>query len=94
VLGLARAAAAEGAAHGVRVNCLIPGFIETPLLHGIGGDDVPGAMAAMGSKVPQGRIGQPEECAALVCFLLSDAASHITAQSIAVDGGLLGTLIP
>lgn len=94
VLGLARAAAAEGAAHGVRVNCLIPGFIETPLLHTIGGDDVPGALAALGSKVPQGRVGQPEECAALVCFLLSDAASHITAQSIAVDGGLLGTLIP
>jgi NAD(P)-dependent dehydrogenase (short-subunit alcohol dehydrogenase family) len=94
VLGLARAAAAEGAPHNVRVNCLIPGFIETPLLRGIGGDDVAGAMAALGSKVPQGRIGQPEECAALVCFLLSDAASHITAQSIAVDGGLLGTLIP
>jgi NAD(P)-dependent dehydrogenase (short-subunit alcohol dehydrogenase family) len=94
VLGLARAAAAEGAAHNVRVNCLIPGFIETPLLHGIGGDDPAGAMAALGSKVPQGRIGQPDECAALVCFLLSDAASHITAQSIAVDGGLLGTLIP
>jgi NAD(P)-dependent dehydrogenase (short-subunit alcohol dehydrogenase family) len=94
VLGLARAAAAEGAAHNVRVNCLIPGFIETPLLQGIGGDDVAGALAALGSKVPQGRIGQPEECAALVCFLLSDAASHITAQSIAVDGGLLGTLIP
>lgn len=94
VLGLARAAAAEGAAHNVRVNCLVPGFIETPLLRAIGGDDVPGALAALGAKVPQGRIGQPEECAALVCFLLSDAASHITAQSIAVDGGLLGTLIP
>jgi NAD(P)-dependent dehydrogenase (short-subunit alcohol dehydrogenase family) len=94
VLGLARAAAAEGATHNVRVNCLIPGFIETPLLHGIADGDVAGTMAAMGNKVPQGRIGQPEECAALVCFLLSDAASHITAQSIAVDGGLLGTLIP
>lgn len=91
VLGLARAAAAEAAPHGVRVNCLIPGFIETPLLSGIGG---PEAMAAMGAGVPQGRVGQPEECAELVCFLLSDAASHITAQSIAVDGGLLGTLIP
>ena len=91
VLGLARAAAVEAAPHGVRVNCLVPGFIETPLLSGIGGAD---AMAAMGAGVPQGRVGQPEECAELVCFLLSDAASHITAQSIAVDGGLLGTLIP
>ncbi len=91
VLGLARAAAVEAAPHGVRVNCLVPGFIETPLLSGIGGAD---AMGAMGKGVPQGRVGQPEECAELVCFLLSDAASHITAQSIAVDGGLLGTLIP
>jgi NAD(P)-dependent dehydrogenase (short-subunit alcohol dehydrogenase family) len=94
VLGLSRAAAAEAAPHGVRVNCLLPGFIETPLLHTIGGDDVAAAMASLGSNVPQGRVGQPEECAELVCFLLSDAASHITAQSIAVDGGILGTLIP
>jgi NAD(P)-dependent dehydrogenase (short-subunit alcohol dehydrogenase family) len=93
VLGLSRAAAAEAAPHNVRVNCLIPGFIETPLLHNIGGD-AEAAMKAMGTNVPQGRVGQPEECAALVCFLLSDAASHITAQSIAVDGGMLGTLIP
>lgn len=95
VLGLARAAAAEGAPHNVRVNCLIPGFIETPLLHNIAnGGDVTPVMDAMGKSVPQGRVGQPEECASLVCFLLSDAASHITAQSMAVDGGLLGTLTP
>jgi NAD(P)-dependent dehydrogenase (short-subunit alcohol dehydrogenase family) len=94
VLGLARAAAAEAAPHGVRVNCLIPGFIETPLLDSIPGGATEDALKGMGANVPQGRVGQPEECAALVCFLLSDAASHITAQSIAVDGGMLGTLIP
>jgi NAD(P)-dependent dehydrogenase (short-subunit alcohol dehydrogenase family) len=94
VLGLARAAAVEAAPHNVRVNCLIPGFIETPLLDTVPGGATEEALAAMGKNVPQGRVGQPEECAALVCFLLSDAASHITAQSIAVDGGMLGTLIP
>jgi NAD(P)-dependent dehydrogenase (short-subunit alcohol dehydrogenase family) len=94
VLGLARAAAAEGAPHGVRVNCLIPGFIKTPLLENIPGGATPEALKAMGKNVPQGRVGHADEAAALACFLLSDAASHVTAQSIAVDGGMLGTLIP
>jgi NAD(P)-dependent dehydrogenase (short-subunit alcohol dehydrogenase family) len=94
VLGLARAAAAEAAPHGVRVNCLIPGFIETPLLDNIPGGATPEALKAMAKNVPQGRVGRADEAAALACFLLSDAASHITAQSIAVDGGMLGTLIP
>jgi len=44
--------------------------------------------------VPQGRVGSAHEAAELVAFLLSDAASHITAQTIAVDGGILGTLMP
>jgi NAD(P)-dependent dehydrogenase (short-subunit alcohol dehydrogenase family) len=94
VLGLARAAAVEAAPHGVRVNCLIPGFIHTPLLDSVPGGATEENLKAMGGMIPQGRVGQSEECASLVAFLLSDAASHITAQSIAVDGGLLGTLIP
>jgi NAD(P)-dependent dehydrogenase (short-subunit alcohol dehydrogenase family) len=94
VLGLARAAAVEAAPHNVRVNCLIPGFIHTPLLDSVPGGATEENLKAMGGIIPQGRVGQSEECAALVAFLLSDAASHITAQSIAVDGGLLGTLIP
>ncbi len=93
-LGLSRAAAAEAAPYNVRVNCLIPGFIATPLLDNIPGGATDAALQAMGANVPQGRVGQPEETAALACFLLSDASSHITAQSIAVDGGMLGTLIP
>jgi NAD(P)-dependent dehydrogenase (short-subunit alcohol dehydrogenase family) len=92
VLGLARAAALETAEHGVRVNCLLPGLIETPLLHNIGGHDVAAAMATLGKSVPQGRVGTAHETAEVACFLLSDAASHVTGQAWAVDGGILGTL--
>jgi NAD(P)-dependent dehydrogenase (short-subunit alcohol dehydrogenase family) len=95
VLGLARAAAAEAAPHQVRVNCVLPGFIETPMLLQLD----PNAAAQvirdrLAPSVPLGHIGSANELAELACFLLSDRASHITAQTIAVDGGVLGTLIP
>ena len=86
--GLAMAVAAEVASSGVRCNLVVPGFIETPMLA-----DIPAEVqAGMASRTPQGRIGQPDELANVAAFLLSDAASHVTAQSWAVDGGLLGTL--
>jgi NAD(P)-dependent dehydrogenase (short-subunit alcohol dehydrogenase family) len=88
VLGLARAVALEAAPHGVRVNCLIPGFIETPMLEGIG----PQVATLLAGRVPQGRIGAAAEVAEVAAFLLSDAASHVTGQSWSVDGGVLGTL--
>jgi NAD(P)-dependent dehydrogenase (short-subunit alcohol dehydrogenase family) len=92
LLGLARAAASEAAPHGVRVNCLLPGLIETPMLMNL---DPQGATdsfrAALGRSVPLGHIGSAEEVAEVACFLLSDRASHLTAQAIAVDGGMLGT---
>lgn len=95
LLGLARAVAAEAAPHGVRVNCVIPGLIETPMLASLDANATAEQLRdRLGPSVPQGRIGSPEEVAEMVCFLLSDAASHITAQSIAVDGGMLGTLLP
>jgi len=88
VLGLARAAAIESAPHGVRVNCIIPGFIDTPMMDAL--DDK--ALAGMAGMVPQGRIGTADELAEVAAFLLSDAASHVTAQRFVVDGGILGTL--
>lgn len=94
VLGLARAVAIEAAPHNVRVNCVIPGLIETPMLTGLapaGGEAA--LMRQMGSGVPQGRVGTADEVAETAVFLLSDAASHITGQALAVDGGILGTLM-
>ena len=88
VLGLARAAAIEAAPHNVRVNCIVPGFIETEMLANLG----PEAFASMSARTPQGRTGTSEEVAEVAVFLLSDAASHVTAQSWAVDGGILNTL--
>ena len=87
-LGLARTVAMEAAASGVRCNCLHPGFIDTAMMNAA----PPEAVAAMTSTTPQGRIGRPEEAGAVAAFLLSDLASHVTAQELAVDGGVLGTL--
>ncbi|WP_179505539.1 MULTISPECIES: SDR family oxidoreductase [unclassified Sphingomonas] len=88
VLGLARGVALELAPFGVRCNCVVPGFIETPMLDAL----PPDAATAMAARVPQGRTGSAAELAQVAAFLLSDAASHVTAQSWAADGGLLGTL--
>ena len=88
MLGLARAAALEGAPFGVRVNCLVPGFIDTPLME----DIPPDQLAHLAGNVPQARLGSSEETANVAAFLLSDEASHVTGQSWAVDGGVLGTL--
>jgi len=95
VMGLAHAVAAEAAPHNIRVNCVLPGLIETPMLMKLDPSaPLEAIRARLGTNVPQGRIGTADELAELVCFLLSDRASHITAQTIAVDGGILGTLTP
>jgi NAD(P)-dependent dehydrogenase (short-subunit alcohol dehydrogenase family) len=88
VLGLSRAVALEAAASGVRCNCLVPGFIETPMLERL----PPDAFAALAAATPQGRIGTAAEVGEVAAFLLSDAAGHVTGQCWAVDGGMLGTL--
>jgi len=88
VLGLTRAIAVEMAPHNVRANCVIPGFIRTEALERI----PPEQQGKIEGRVPMRRMGSPQELAEVAAFLLSDAASHVTGQDWAVDGGVLESI--
>jgi glucose 1-dehydrogenase len=82
---LTRAASIALAPHGIRVNAIGPGSINTDMLKGVVND--PQAMNRVLSRTPLGRIGEPEEIAAIATFLASEEASYITGQTIFADGG-------
>jgi NAD(P)-dependent dehydrogenase (short-subunit alcohol dehydrogenase family) len=84
VVGLTKNAAAEYGPQGLRVNCVGPGYIMTPLLENNLTEDV---LEILETKHPLGRLGRSEEVSHLVCFLLSDDASFITGSYHLVDGG-------
>jgi NAD(P)-dependent dehydrogenase (short-subunit alcohol dehydrogenase family) len=90
LIGLTRSLALDYGGRGIRVNCLCPGFTRTRLvtdnLERTG--DVARAEAGLAGGVALGRIGEPEEVAATIGFLASDAASYVTGATLLVDGGL------
>jgi NAD(P)-dependent dehydrogenase (short-subunit alcohol dehydrogenase family) len=86
ILGLTRSAALDLAPHGIRVNAVCPGVIETGL--GVPGLDETGAAAERFARaIPLRRIGQPEDVGEVVLFLASEAARHVTGAAWLIDGG-------
>lgn len=86
-----RAAAAEGAPHGIRVNVVIPAVIETPATALMLQDQA--SRSNTEKLIPMGRVGQPDDVAKAIAFLASDDASYITGASLPVDGGRSAVLI-
>ena len=93
VLGLARTAAAEMAPAGVKVNCICPGPIETPLMTRseilTNADDPGQERRRFEEGTPIGRYGTPDEIAETVAFLLSPKVPYLTGAALSVDGGLM-----
>lgn len=84
VMAFSKAVAAEAAPHGIRVNCVAPGWVETPILESLPPKWRPG----MVKNTPLGRIGTPEEIAAVILFLASDEARYVVGQVISPNGGM------
>jgi NAD(P)-dependent dehydrogenase (short-subunit alcohol dehydrogenase family) len=88
IVGLTKSAALDYATKGIRVNAVCPGVIDTPMVQRFTHGD-PDALAAMEQMEPVGRLGAAQEVANLVVWLASDAATFVTGQAIAVDGGFV-----
>ena len=90
ILGFTKALAHDLGRHRIRVNCLLPGSTDTPMMWaGVAPDERPAVEAAVSAAQPLGRVARPEEIARVALFLTSDAASFVTGAGIVVDGGLL-----
>jgi 2-keto-3-deoxy-L-fuconate dehydrogenase len=94
VIGMTKSVAMDYVTRGIRVNCLCPGTVQTPSLderiavNAAGAGSIEAARATFIARQPMGRLGSPEEIAALAVYLASDAAQFITGQAVVIDGGL------
>ena len=94
VIGMTRSVATDYVSKGIRCNCICPGTVETPSLderiaaNAAAAGSVDAARAAFVARQPMGRLGTPEEIAALAVYLAGDDAQFMTGQSVVVDGGL------
>jgi 2-keto-3-deoxy-L-fuconate dehydrogenase len=94
VIGMTRSVATDYVTKGIRCNCLCPGTVGTPSLderiaaNAAAAGSIDAARAAFVARQPMGRLGTPEEIAALAVYLSGDDAQFITGQAIAIDGGL------
>lgn len=85
MIQLTRNLGVEWARHGIRVNAVAPWYIDTPLARQV--MDQPDYKADILARTPMGRVGRPEEVARTIAFLCMPAASYITGQTVAIDGG-------
>jgi 2-keto-3-deoxy-L-fuconate dehydrogenase len=94
VVGMTRSVATDYVTQGIRCNCLCPGTVGTPSLderiaaNAAAAGSVEAARAAFVARQPMGRLGTPEEIAALAVYLSGDDAQFITGQAVVIDGGL------
>jgi NAD(P)-dependent dehydrogenase (short-subunit alcohol dehydrogenase family) len=86
IIALTKSLALDWAEYGIRVNCVIPGITDTAQPRVEMGDN---ALYAAGARIPLKRIGQPQDIAGVVAFLMSDDAAYMTGQSVAVNGGAI-----
>jgi len=100
VTGFARTLANEVAPFGITVNNVMPGYTRTQRVEELAqknaslkGSTPEAELAVWEKQIPMGRLGEPGEFAATVAFLASDRASYVTAQSVAVDGGWIKSLL-
>jgi len=95
MLMFSRCLAKDGAAHGIRVNCVCPGYIDTPIMDRVfkGAKDPKRARLELESRMPLGRLGKPADVAAGILFLASAEADYISGIELTIDGAVTATQI-